>query len=203
VLLQLLHSQITITDILWAYLTGNGLEVFAALISIAAVWLNTRGDVRGLWLGIVGIVPYIWIFLREGLYGDFLLNIVYLVMSFYGIWYWKFGGKAQKEAPITKSSFYEQITLIALCAFTTLGLGYWFSTLEGASLPYWDATTTAFAFGGQWLLSKKRLENWLWWILINTLCVGIYYYKGLYATTGLYFMLLLLAFVGYKKWKRK
>lgn len=196
-------TDIDFVTLSWNYLQQNILEVFAAFVSVAAVWLNTRGDVRGLWLGIVGIVPYIWIFLREGLYGDFLLNIVYLVMSFYGIWYWKFGGKAQKEAPITKSRVQEQLSLIVLCALITLGLGYWFSMLEGASLPYWDATTTAFAFGGQWLLSKKRLENWLWWILINTLCVGIYYYKELYATTGLYFVLLVLAFVGYRRWKRK
>jgi nicotinamide mononucleotide transporter len=196
-------TDIDFVTLSWNYLQQNTLEVFAAFVSIVAVWLNTRGDVRGLWLGIVGIVPYIWIFLREGLYGDFLLNIVYLLMSFYGIWYWKFGGKSKEEAPITKSKLQEQFSLIGLCALTTLGLGYWFSTLEGASLPYWDATTTAFAFGGQWLLSKKRLENWLWWILINTLCVGIYYYKGLYATTGLHLVLLILAFMGYRRWKVK
>ena len=70
------------------------------------------------------------------------------------------------------------------------------------SLPYWDATTTSFSLIAQWQLTKKRLENWLVWIVVDILCVGLYFYKGIYIATALYFIYFALAAKGYLEWRK-
>jgi nicotinamide mononucleotide transporter len=80
-------------------------------------------------------------------------------------------------------------------------MGFLLQKYTEASLPYWDATTTAYSVIAQWLLARKKLENWLFWIFINVLCVGIYYVKDLTATAILYFVLLLIAIKGYAQWR--
>ena len=83
------------------------------------------------------------------------------------------------------------------------GFGAWFSTLPNASVPYFDAFTTSFSVVAQFQLAKRWVENWIFWFVIDVFCVGIYYYKGLYFTTGLYSIFLILAVLGYFEWKRQ
>jgi len=75
-------------------------------------------------------------------------------------------------------------------------------TFTNSDLPYWDSFTTSLSFVATWMLARKILENWLIWIIVDAVSVGIYVYKDLYPTAGLFLFLTILAFVGYTKWKK-
>jgi len=107
------------------------------------------------------------------------------------------------ELPITHMSVKFWIISIVAGILGTIGCGAWFSTLPNATVPYFDAFTTAFSIVGQFQLAKRWVENWIFWFVIDVVCVGIYYYKGLYFTTGLYAVFLVLAVLGYFEWKKK
>jgi len=77
-----------------------------------------------------------------------------------------------------------------------------FKKYTDASLPYWDATATALSFAAQWMIAKKKIENWLLWIIVNIMYVGIYLYKGLFLYTILFAIYLLLAIMGWREWKK-
>lgn len=107
------------------------------------------------------------------------------------------------ELPITSMSIKFWIMSIAIGIAGVFGFGAWFSTLPNASVPYFDAFTTSFSVVAQFQLAKRWLENWIFWFVIDVVCVGIYYYKELYFTTGLYAVFLVLAALGYFEWKKQ
>lgn len=224
------------------YFFSHKLELFAALTGLVCVWLNTRNNHWGWFFGILSVVPYIYIFLEAGLYGDSILSAFYFVVSIWGWYHWLFGGRSKKQKTnsqkfSSESSVLDKDALIELDAenfyddklieekntelpishmttsfwilsmvvgfLGTVGLGAWFSTLPNASVPYFDAFTTSFSVVGQFQLAKRWIENWIFWFVIDVFCVGIYYYKGLYFTTGLYAIFLFLAVLGYFEWKKQ
>lgn len=111
--------------------------------------------------------------------------------------------KEDTQLPISHMTTQFWIISMVVGFLGTLGLGAWFSTLPNASIPYFDAFTTSFSVVGQFQLAKRWIENWIFWFVIDFVCVGIYYYKGLYFTTGLYAIFLVLAVLGYLEWKKK
>ncbi|WP_338765378.1 nicotinamide riboside transporter PnuC [Bernardetia sp. ABR2-2B] len=234
---QLLESFLT-------YFFSHKLELFAALTGLICVWLNTRNNHWGWLFGILSVVPYIYIFLDAGLYGDSILSAFYFVVSIWGWYHWLFGGKNKRKKHTTLSSepsvldkemieeltsdnFYDgdssneiiknndtelpitympiKFWLISIVVGIAgvFGFGAWFSTLPNASVPYFDAFTTSFSVVAQFQLAKRWVENWIFWFVIDAFCVGIYYYKGLYFTTGLYAIFLVLAILGYFEWKKQ
>lgn len=107
------------------------------------------------------------------------------------------------ELPITHMPIKFWIISMVVGIAGVFGFGAWFSTLPNASVPYFDAFTTSFSVVGQFQLAKRWVENWIFWFVIDVVCVGVYYYKGLYFTTGLYAVFLVLAVLGYFEWKKK
>ena len=92
--------------------------------------------------------------------------------------------------------------LIVLGAVGTVVIGYLFDTYTDADLAYWDAFTTAYSLVGQYMLAHKKIENWILWIVVDTVASGMYVYKGLYLLALLYFLYLGLATYGYLNWKK-
>ncbi len=230
---QLLESFLT-------YFFSHKLELFASLTGLVCVWLNTRNNHWGWFFGILSVVPYIYIFLEAGLYGDSILSAFYFVVSIWGWYHWLFGGKGKvkkstnlssessildkdvvteelnakkfydtqgkeesRELPITYMPIKFWIISMIVGIAGVFGFGAWFSTLPNASVPYLDAFTTSFSVVAQFHLAKRWIENWIFWFVIDAFCVGIYYYKGLYFTTGLYAVFLILATLGYFEWKKQ
>ncbi len=201
------------------YFFSHKLELFAALTGLVCIWLNTRNNHWGWFFGILSVVPYIYIFLEAGLYGDSILSGFYFVVSIWGWYHWLFGGGSKDkktnsddttikneentELPITHMPLKFWIISILAGVAGVFGFGAWFSTLPNASVPYFDAFTTSFSVVAQFHLAKRWVENWIFWFVIDVFCVGIYYYKGLYFTTGLYAIFLVLAVLGYFEWKKK
>lgn len=184
------------------YLQQNWLEVLGIITSLICVWLNTRQNIWGWFWAIISSGIYAVIFWQSNLKSDAELQIVFILLSFYGIYKWKFNRHTEVVLPVSKIPFqFTLICLIFLALFTTIS-GYLHSQYLGASLPYLDAGLTAISLIATWMTTRKYLENWLLWIFANIIYVGIYLYKGLNGTSILYVLLIVLAVKGFINWKK-
>ena len=147
---------------------------------------------------------YIYIYIDARLYADMSLQVYYLVISFYGWYMWLFGRKVNNHKAALKVSV-STTKLLFLLAAISIALFFiiaWFLiNFTNSDLPYWDSFTTSLSFVATWMLAKKKLENWLVWIVVDVVSTGIYIYKELYPTAVLFLFLSVLAVVGYRKWK--
>lgn len=178
------------------------IEWVAALFGVVCVVLTIR---RSIWCwptGLVQVVLYILVFFQARLYSDLLLHVVYVVMQVYGWWAWLHGGKEGRPLQVSRLSTSLCLAWSAVAAVGIVGLGLVMNTWTDASLPYWDAATTVLSLIAQYLLARKIVESWVVWICVDVLCVGIYTAKGLYVTTGLYSIFLVLAITGLCAWLR-
>ena len=186
------------------------LEFLGLVFGLLAVWFLIKQNILTWPSGIIYVLISFVIFWRIQLYGDFILHIFFLVLNIYGWYYWKYGRKeGEEELPVSTNSI--QYNLIIL-AFSVLGIavfGYFlqtlprfFSDLEPAALPYWDATTSILSVTGMWLTTRKKIENWYYWLLVDILATGIYVYKGIYFYASLYFIYIFLAMGGYWEWRK-
>ncbi len=152
-------------------------------------------------ISIAGIIIYIFVFYQSQLYGDSGLQLFYLFLSLYGWYLWMYGGNNETELRPSKTSAGQYFYTILFGVGGTILLGYLLSKTD-SDIPYGDAFTTAFGLIATWMLARKLLENWLYWIVIDITATGIYIFKGLYITSFQYFIFTILAVYGYLQWKR-
>lgn len=183
------------------YFYRNPVESAGALLTVICVWLNTRQSIWGWITGIAAIGCYIWVFYEVYLLGDFLLNIYFLILSIYGLYNWRYGKGKHEKLPVTQLTRRQLVIYVIVGLAAAFIFGEILARYTSASLPYWDATATSFSVLAQWLLAEKKLENWLFWIFVNILYIGIYFAKDLLASAAVYAVLLVLAVKGYRKWK--
>jgi nicotinamide mononucleotide transporter len=180
----------------------NGLELFAAIVGAVSVWLSVRQNILSWPTAIVNVILYALVFYQAKLYADMGLQVVYAVLSIYGWYEWLYGGEGRTELRVTRTSprLATLLTLIAL--FGSAGLGALLRHGTDAALPYMDSFLSSTSLVAQWMMTRKKLENWLVWILVDVLYVGMFVFKGLYLTAGLYAVFLGLAVKGYLDWRR-
>lgn len=177
-------------------------EIGGAIFGLLAVWLTVRQNVWCWPTGLVNVALYAFVFFEAKLYADVGLQVVYFVLCAIGWWRWLHPGASRVELPVTRIGLREALGLGALGALGILAMGTFLATRTDASLPYWDSTTVVMSLIAQWLVTRKVLENWHLWIVADVLMVGIYSYKHLYVTTGLYVIFTLMAIQGLREWKR-
>ncbi len=189
------------SDSFGQYFVNNPLESLGFGLTLLGIWLNVQQNIWGWAVGAGGIICYLLIFFRVELYGDFTLQIYFFLTSIYGFWAWQ-QKPDQSGLPITRLSDQERLFLAGIVLVGTVLAGFVLSFFN-PSFAYPDAFTTVLSVIAQWLLARKKLENWLLWILANLVYVFIYYYKNLYLTCFLYFLLLGLALQGFWQWRNK
>jgi len=180
----------------------TAIELIATVFGLACVALTIR---RSIWCwptGLVQVLLYAWIFYRAKLYSDALLQVVYVVLQIYGWYYWLRGGPVEDEPPIAKLGRAGRAGWSVVAAAGALAIGWAMARFTDAALPYWDAAVVALSLVAQFLLSRKVLENWLFWIVVDVLAIGVYAAKDLYVTTVLYAVFLAMAVAGWFAWKR-
>jgi len=177
-------------------------ELFGSLFGIIGVWLTVKKNSWCFPTGIVNVGLYGVLFFRERLYADAILQVFYLVLLVYGWIQWN-KTVQQKEFSATMIEKPFWLVLAIICIGSTILIGTIFKTYTDASLPYLDSLLTSMSFIAQWMVAKKKLENWLVWIVADIVYIGMYAYKNLYLTAGLYFIFILLAIRGYQEWKKK
>ncbi len=185
-----------------SYLTANYIEAVSTFFGIVCVYLNAKENIWAWPTGIISVGLGIIIFLEYKLYGDMGLHVVYVILGFYGWYNWLYGGKQHEGVQIHRSAKTELYGFLAIGTVTSLVLGYVLEKNTDSDVPYFDALTTVFSLIAQYQLTKKIIENWLIWIAVDVVCVGLYFYKGLYIYTFLYFVYLILATMGYLNWKK-
>ena len=147
---------------------------------------------------------YSIIFFDVSLLMDSALNVYYLIMAVYGWYAWKYGGRLQnKELEVSTYGLIKNIKIIALLSVISLVFGFVMSNYTSADFAYIDSFTTIFAVFTTYMLAKKVLENWIYWIVIDFISIYIYIQKGLNLTAILFVIYTVLAFVAYRKWKEE
>jgi nicotinamide mononucleotide transporter len=146
------------------------------------------------------VVLYIYIFANAKLYSDMIENAIYIGLQAYGWYHWVYGGRKKNQLPVSRLNAKGIILWSAVIIIGTAIVGYFMSNYTDASLAYPDAFTTVMSLVAQWLMSRKILENWVLWITVDVLVLGIYSVKHLYMTTGLYALFLILATMGLIAW---
>ncbi len=186
------------------WVTTNYIELTAAVLGLLAIYLQIKQNVWYWSVSIVMVSMYIYVYIKSTLYADMSLQVYYLVISFYGWYNWLFGGRKQtgekRELPVSRLSRKMIPWLLVIAVALFFGIAYILIHFTDSDVPYWDSFTTSLSFIATWMLAKKYIENWLVWIVVDAVSIGIYIYKELYPTTVLFFILTVFAFVGYFAW---
>lgn len=180
----------------------TSVEIAAVAVTAVSIWLATRQHIAYWPTGIVSVVLYASIFYGARLYADAALQLVYLGLIAYGWWAWLHGGAGRRELPVSRTPARAWGPLFAAGGLVAVALGLFLRTATDASIPFWDAGTAAFSIVAQVMTARKWIENWIVWIAVDVVYVGMYVYKGLYPTAGLYAGFIVLAVIGYREWHR-
>lgn len=190
---------------LWQSLAASltPLEGIAVAFGLVSVWLSTRENIWSWPTAIVNVGLYSVLFLREKLYADAGLQLIYLVLSIYGWYEWKFGGENRTELHVSRLTPRLAVTLGAVGLVGSSILGWLLHRNTDASLPYLDATLSVFSLIAQWMMTRKILENWALWIVLDVVYVWMFIVlKHLNFTAFQYGVFLALATLGLRDWKR-
>lgn len=178
------------------------IEGFAAVCGLLCVWLTVRQNVWCWPTGLIQVVLYIGVFYQAKLYSDLILHIIYVIMQVYGWYHWLHGGRERTELEVSLLSMPALLIWILIGAVTTVPWGYSMANYTDAAAPYADAFIAAGSLIAQWLMARKKLESWYFWIAIDIVAVAVYLCKELYITAGLYSVFLVLAVLGYSQWRQ-
>jgi nicotinamide mononucleotide transporter len=204
--LQLLTSSALAAALAPAFtLWGTGvswLEAVAFVLAIVMVVLNMRVNPIAWPLAIISSLLYFALFWDSRLYGDASLQIFFAVIALWGWWQWLRGTQADGEAlEVRALPPNRRWQLFAALAVAWPATGWFLKHYTNTDVPWWDAFPTAASVIGQWLLGRKYVENWLAWIVVNIVSVGLFAYKGLWLTTLLYSLFIVMSFVGWRAWR--
>ena len=181
-------------------------EYIAVIFGIASVLYSRKENILVYPTGIINTVLYTWFcFGWWGLYAEGSLNFYYTIMSIYGwvLWARKKKGSGEHKLHITKSNFKEWMAALIFFATCYVVLYFVLKKYTNSTVPFADAFASASAYTGMWLMAKKKLENWIWWIITNVASVPLYFIKGAVFTSFQYIVFLILAVLGYMTWNKK
>jgi nicotinamide mononucleotide transporter len=186
----------------------SALEYIAVFTGIASVWFSRIENILVYPVGLINTIIYIYLSINGDLYGEASVNLYYTIMSIYGWILWtKRNALKQHVVVITSSSKKELLGQFAFFgAFYIaifLVLTYLKNQFASATIPWGDAFASATAFTGMWLMARKKVESWYWWIATNISSIPLYFVKGYAFTSVYYFILLIMAFFGLMEWIRR
>jgi len=182
------------------------IEIIAATLGIIAIYFQIKVKPFYWVISLVVSSMYIIVYFSAKLYADMSMQFYYVGMSIYGLYVWLSGNYSsdKKIIHISKIKDLKSWLLIALIsALSFFIIGFILKKFTDSNVPWWDSFTTSLSFVATWMLARKKIENWLIWIVVDATSVALYIYKQLYPTTILFIILTLLAIVGYFQWKRE
>lgn len=178
------------------------IEIIAVIFGLLCVILTVRQNIWCWPTGLVQVTLYTLIFYHVKLYSDLILHVIYVLMQIYGWYNWLHGGEERSKLRVSRLVLSHLAGWIVLCVIGTFVWGWLMKTFTDAAVPFADAFTTVASLIAQWLLAWKKLESWWFWISVDVVAIGVYFYKGLFFTTGLYAVFLILATFGFLAWRK-
>ena len=184
------------------------LEYAAVVSGIVSVWFSRKTSPWVYPTGLVNTVIYIYLSYQASLYGEASVNLYYTVMSLYGWWMWTRRNPSHelivqvqwssKKDWVGQLIFFGLVYLLLYVVLDRLRLDF-----AAETIPWADALASASAFTGMWLMTRKKIESWYWWIITNVTSIPLYFVKGYMVTSVYYIILLVMAFAGLASWIRK
>lgn len=191
-------------ELIIGWLQQNWFETTAAALGFIGIYLQIKQNPWYWFTAILMVLMYIVVFYQSKFYADMSFQFYYLAISIYGWLFWLSGKDNNTKKTVNTSRLTIKSWLLSLLASFILFIiiYYILGKYTDSDVVAGDAFTTALSFVATLLLARKILENWLFWIVVDLVSTGLYIYKGLYPTAILFFVLTVLAFVGYYKWKK-
>ena len=178
------------------------LETIAVVAAIAYLLLAIRQNI-GCWIFAgASAAIYVYLFVAAKLYMESALNVFYAAMAVYGWYSWRQGRIDRDSLPVTRWPLQRHLTaILVITAFTGFS-GLFLSRHSDAAFPYVDSATTAFALFATYLVARKVLENWWYWLLIDLVSIFVFWQRGLHLTSLLFAIYVILIPIGYLSWRR-
>ncbi|TWI99448.1 nicotinamide mononucleotide transporter [Mucilaginibacter frigoritolerans] len=177
------------------------LEIVGVITGLLCVYLAAKNKILNWPFAIISVGTYIFIFFNSHLYADMGLQVYFMAMNIYGWYYWSHKPVNEKKTPVVLMTQKEIILSIIAVVIFTFFLGTVLKYTP-ASYPYIDSFCAACSLIAQVLLARKVLENWLIWVFVDVIYVGVYIFKGLDLTALMYAIYVAIALMGYIDWKK-
>lgn len=180
------------------------LEITAVIFGLLSVWFSKQNNIWVYPTGMLSTSIYVYLLLKWGLLGDMLINGYYFIMSVYGWYVWTRKVDTENVTPITHTTPKENKTSFVIFIATIVFVFVIYQLFQKWNdwTAYVDTATTAIFFVGMWLMAKRKVENWLYWIVGDLISIPLYFYKGFTFTSLQYFIFTILAIYGYRAWKK-
>ncbi|WP_282075094.1 nicotinamide riboside transporter PnuC [Maribacter aquivivus] len=180
------------------------LEIVAVIFGLLSVWFSKQNKILVYPTGLVSTSIFVYLLLKWGLLGDMMINAYYFIMSLYGWYIWTRKVDAEHYTPITRVTRKENITSLFIFISTIVFVFTVYQVFDkwNSWTAYVDTITTAIFFVGMWLMAKRKVENWIYWIIGDLISIPLYFYKGFTFTSFQYLIFTILAFYGYNAWKK-
>ena len=185
------------------------IEAIAVISGIVSVWYSRKENILVFPTGLLNTTIYIYLSLKGQLLGEASVNLYYTIMSLYGWYLWTRKNTSNQEflLKITNSNTKERIQqflfFAGVYALIYFSLVYLKKSFAPEAIPWADALASASAYTAMWLMAKKKVESWFWWVLTNIASIPLYFIKGYTFTSVQFIVLLILAIAGWIEWSRK
>jgi nicotinamide mononucleotide transporter len=184
-------------------------EAIAVIMGIVSVWYSRKENILVFPTGIINTTLYIYLSFKGHLLGEASVNLYYTIMSLYG-WYWWSRKKEDHVTNIlqitnsnTKQRIQQFLVFVGFYTVLFFVLEFLKTNFAPDAIPWADALASASAYTAMWLMAKKKVESWIWWIVTNITSIPLYFIKGYAFTSFQFIVLLILAIAGYISWKQK
>ena len=181
-----------------------GLDLFTTILGLIYIWLEYRASIWLWFFGIVMPLLDIWLYWSHGLYGDAGMACYYALAAVYGFLVWKFKKTRKTHQPLPIIHMPHRLYLpVVVAFFAAWGVTYYIRiTFTNSTVPVLDSFTNALSFVGLWALARKYLEQWFFWMVVDMVCTILYIQKGIPFKAILYGLYVVIAVLGYRKWKQ-
>jgi nicotinamide mononucleotide transporter len=185
------------------------IEAIAVISGIVSVWFSRKENILVFPTGLLNTTIYIYLSLKGHLLGEASVNLYYTIMSLYGWYLWSRKNQTNHELILkitnsnTKEIIQQFLFFAGVYATIYFVLVYLKQSFAPEAIPWADALASAFAYTAMWLMAKKKVESWFWWMLTNITSIPLYFIKGYTFTSVQFIVLLILAIAGWIEWSRK
>ncbi len=185
------------------WISTNIIEIIGTLSGFIFLYFEIKQS-KWLWpVGLFSALMYIYVFFMAKFYADMGLQFYYVFISIYGWFHWsRSKGESATELPVTALKIGLFFKLLLASLFIYIAISFILVNYTDSPLPYWDSFTTALSIVATWMLARKILEQWLVWVIVDAVSLGLYLYKELYPTAILFAFYTILAVYGYFQWKK-
>lgn len=190
-------------DQVFAWIIERLPEIIATITGFLYIIYSIERNVRAWPYGIISSAVYIYVFFQAGIYADMFVYVYYVVIGFYGWYLWSKGGSGNGTIPVKNTSPKEWAYIVVVTLVFFIFISYILKNYTPSTILYLDSLVTSLSITATWMLTRKMIEHWFFWIIVDSVSIGLYLYKNLYPSVILFAVYTILAVVGYYDWLKE